>query len=184
MPFPQRVHIFGAAGCGSTTLGRAIARRRGCQHVDADDVFWLPTVPPYRTRRATVDRVRMLEEATRWDSRWVLSGSIVGWGDFLVSSFDLVVFLYAPGHVRLARLRARERQRFGPEIDAGGSMYERHRAFLEWAAGYDTGASSRTLETDANWLAHLPCPVVPLTGDCPTDDQVAHILNLADRLNR
>jgi adenylate kinase family enzyme len=174
----ERVHIFGAAGCGSSTLGRALAQRLECQHVDADDVYWLPTVPPYQTRRAAAERVLMLEAATRWAGNWVLSGSIVGWGDSLIPSFDLVVFLYVPAEVRLARLRVRESERFGREIEPGGSMYEQHRAFLRSAAGYDTGTSGRTLETDANWLAQLNCPVMPMTGECSTCDQVDHILSL------
>jgi hypothetical protein len=146
--------------------------------VDADDVYWLATVPPYQTRRAAPERVRMLEEVTRWATRWVLSGAIVGWGDVLIPTFDLVVFLYIPAEVRLARLRAREWDRFGPEIEPGGSRYEQHQAFLRSAAGYDTGTSGRTLETDANWLAQLDCPVMPMTGECSTDDQVDHILSL------
>lgn len=173
----ERVHIFGAAGCGSSTLGRALAQRLGCQHVDADDVYWLATVPPYQTRRMAAERVRLLEEATRWARHWVLSGSIVGWGDALIPSFDLAVFLYVPAEVRLARLRTREQERFGPEIKPGGSMYEKHQAFLRSAAGYDTGTSGRTLETDANWLAQLDCPVMPITGECSTADQVDHILS-------
>jgi hypothetical protein len=124
------------------------------------------------------ERVRMLEEATRWVRHWVLSGAIVGWGDALIPTFDLVVFLYVPAEVRLARLQAREQERSGPEIEPGGSMYEQHQGFLRSAARYDTGTSGRTLETDANWLAQLDCPVIPITGECSTCDQVDHILSL------
>jgi hypothetical protein len=120
----------------------------------------------------------MLEDATRWARHWVLSGAIVGWGDALIPTFDLVVFLYVPAEVRLARLRARERERFGSEIEPGGSMHEQHQAFLRWAAGYDIGTGGRTLETDANWLAQLDCPVMPITGEYSTDDQVDNILSL------
>ncbi len=120
----------------------------------------------------------MLESATRWAKTWVLSGSIIGWGDALIPGFDLVVFLYVPAEIRMARLRAREQERFGHEIEPGGSMHEQHRAFLRWAAGYDTGTSGRTLETDANWLAQLQCPVMPMKGEYSTYDQVSHILSL------
>jgi adenylate kinase family enzyme len=173
----ERVHIFGAAGCGSTTLGRALACELECQYLDVDDVYWLPTIPPYQSKRAAAERIRMLEAATRWTTSWVLSGAIVGWGDALVPTFDLVVFLYVPAEVRLARLRAREQERFGTAVEPDGSMYEQHQAFLQWAAGYDTGTSGRTLETDATWLAQLNCRVMSMKGECSTCDQVSHILS-------
>jgi cytidylate kinase len=72
----------------------------------------------------------MLEGATHWTKNWVLSGSIVCWGDVLVPTFDLVVFLYVPAEVRLARLRAREQERFGTAVEPNGSMYEQHQSFL------------------------------------------------------
>jgi adenylate kinase family enzyme len=174
----ERVHIFGAAGCGSTTLGRALACELACQYLDVDDVYWLPTIPPYQTKRPAAERVRMLEVATHWTTSWVLSGSIVGRGDALVPTFNLVVFLYVPAEVRLARLRVREWERFGSAIEPNGSMYEQHQAFLQWAAGYDTGTSGRTLETDSTWLAQLSCPVMPMAGERSIGDQVSHILSL------
>jgi adenylate kinase family enzyme len=173
----ERVHIFGAAGCGSTTLGRALACELECQYLDVDDVYWLPTIPPYQTKRVAAERIRLLEVATHWTTSWVLSGSIVGWGDALVPTFDLVVFLYVPAEVRLARLRAREQERFGSAVEPNGSMYEQHQAFLQSAAGYDTSTSGRTLETDATWLAQLNCPVMSMKGECSTCDQVSHILS-------
>jgi len=37
----QRIHILGASGSGTTTLGRALAERLQCPHFDTDDYFWL-----------------------------------------------------------------------------------------------------------------------------------------------
>jgi hypothetical protein len=90
------VHIFGAAGCDSTTLGRALACELECQYLDVDDVYWLARIPPYQTKRAAAQRIRMLEVATHWTTNWVFSGSIVGLGNALIPTFDLVVFLYVP----------------------------------------------------------------------------------------
>jgi hypothetical protein len=75
------VHMFGAAGCGSTTLRRAHACELEYQYLDIDYVYWLPTIPPYPTRRMAAERIRMLEVATHWTTNWVRTGSIVGWGD-------------------------------------------------------------------------------------------------------
>jgi adenylate kinase family enzyme len=37
---PVRVHIFGASGSGTTTLGRTLAERLGVRFFDGDDYFW------------------------------------------------------------------------------------------------------------------------------------------------
>jgi hypothetical protein len=38
-----RIHILGASGTGTTTLGKALADRLNCPHFDADRFYWLPT---------------------------------------------------------------------------------------------------------------------------------------------
>ena len=119
----------------------------------------------------------MLTEATASAQRWVLSGSIAGWGDAVIPSLNLVVFIYVPTEVRLARLQRRERSRFGAALDSGGAMYDQHHAFLRWAAGYDAGLSGgRTLRADATWLGYLPCPLMYLIGECGTAEQVSRVL--------
>ena len=173
----ERVHIFGAAGCGSSTLGWALARRLACQHLDSDDLYWLPTTPPFQRRRTTPERLRLLLEAMKSSCQWVLSGSVAGWGDALIPNFDLVVFLYVPTEIRLARLQSRQRARFGAALDPDGAMYGQHQAFLRWAAGYDPGLSGgRTLWADATWLGYLPCPVMCLIGECGTAEQIDRVL--------
>jgi adenylate kinase family enzyme len=174
----ERVHIFGAAGCGSSTLGWALARRLGFQHLDSDDFHWCLTTSPFQRKRPIPERLRLLSEATTSSHQWVLSGSVTGWGDALIPQFDLVVFLYVPTEVRLARLQRREQARFGTALDPGGSMYDQHQAFLRWAAGYDPGLSGgRTLWAEAAWLGYLPCPVMVLIGEDRTTEQVSRILS-------
>ncbi|MFR2746779.1 MAG: hypothetical protein ACLTBB_07805 [Roseburia hominis] len=50
---------------------------------------------------------------------WVLSGSVTGWYDELVSVFDLIVFVYVPTDIRMERLRRREAERYGDAILPG-----------------------------------------------------------------
>jgi adenylate kinase family enzyme len=179
----ERVHIFGAAGCGSSTLGWALARRLRFQHLDSDDFHWLPTTPPFQKERPKLERLHLLSEATASSHQWVLSGSVAGRGDALIPSFDLVVFLYMPTEVRLARLQRGERARFGALLDPGGAMHDQHQAFLRWAAGYDPGLSGgRTLRADAAWLGYLPCPVLVLIGEdrTRTPEQIDRVLSFWD----
>jgi hypothetical protein len=106
---PTRVHILGASGSGTTTLGRALAERLGCPLLDADDYFWVPTDPPFQQIRVREERQALLRADVPPDQSWVLSGSLCDWGDIFIPLFDLVVFLWIPPAVRLARLAAHER---------------------------------------------------------------------------
>jgi adenylate kinase family enzyme len=156
------VHFVGASGSGTTTLGRALAAKLGVPHHDTDYYFWLPSDPPFQHIRERAERQAMLGEALARTPGWVLSGSLCGWGDVFVPLFDLVVFLWIPPDVRLARLRARERARYGAAIEPGGVRYEASQKFLAWAAGYDEGLEvpERCRKLHEDWLAALPCPVV------------------------
>lgn len=106
----SHVHLTGASGSGTTTLGRALAARLGWRHLDTDDFYWARTDPPFQEPRVIPERTRLLDDATA-AAGCVLSGSMVGWGDVLAPRFDLVLFLALPAEVRLERLRARERAR-------------------------------------------------------------------------
>lgn len=95
---------------------------------------------------------------------WVVSGSLVKWGDPFIPRFDLVVFLSLPPEIRMARLKAREIARYGAAALApGGWAHKMHSEFLEWAARYDTdGIEVRSRVTHDSWLARVPCPVLRL----------------------
>lgn len=41
------IHIYGASGSGTSTLGRLISEQLGYTFMDTDDYFWLPTNPKY-----------------------------------------------------------------------------------------------------------------------------------------
>jgi adenylate kinase family enzyme len=175
-----RIHIVGASGSGTTTLGIALARAICGAHLDTDDFFWLPTDPRFTTKRPPEERLRLLEAELNHHASWVLSGSLMGWGDVLVPRFELVVFLYVPPDVRLERIMKRERQRYGADIDPGGRMYEIHKAFIAWAKQYDTSdLIGRSHARHRAWIGNLPCPVVEITGVPTVEESVECVLATA-----
>ena len=178
---PDHIHIVGASGSGTTTLGSAIGQAYGHVHLDTDDYYWQPTDPPFSVKREPSARMEMLGAALDAHPRWVLSGSLCGWGDVFLSRFDLVIFLYVPTDVRLARLLDRERHRFGAETLApGGATHAVHEAFMVWAAGYDDGGEEmRSRRQHERWLAALPCPLIRLEEP---GDVAAHMARLTERL--
>jgi len=96
---------------------------------------------------------------------WVLSGSLIRWGDALIPLFDLVVFVYVPSKIRVERLKKREYQRYGDATLPGGSRFESTIEFIEWAAGYDSGLlTGRSLPKHESWLEGIGCDVLKIVN--------------------
>jgi hypothetical protein len=162
----MRIHITGASGSGTTTLGAVLASQFSWRHLDADSYYWLPDPRPFTTKRPATERAALLSRDLGMDAGVVLSGSICGWGPEIEDAFDLVVFLYLPAETRVARLRQREIQRHGAADPA----------FLTWAAQYDEGPpEGRSLAKHEAWLAQRACPVLRLDQDEPVAERVARV---------
>jgi adenylate kinase family enzyme len=171
-----RIHVLGASGSGTTTLGAELAAKLGCPHEDTDAWFWLPTDPPYTTRRPAPARLALLVPRLT-GATWVLSGSVLKWGAPLERLFDLVIFLRLDPALRMARLLQRETARYGARIAPGGDMVAASHAFLDWAESYDTaGPEHRSLAAHEQWLAARTCPVLRLDSSAPVEDLVAAVL--------
>lgn len=157
----MRILVIGASGSGTTTVGAALAGHFGLPHIESDDLFWIPTDPPYQYFHTEEVLHDLVQTHLISHDRWVLSGSPCKWGDALMPVLDLAVFLDVPADTRIARLKEREAKRFGDRIAEGGDMYESHVNFLAWSAAYDAGEiSGRSRPKHEAWLAQLSCPVL------------------------
>jgi adenylate kinase family enzyme len=176
-----RIHIFGASGSGTTTLGRVVSAQLGLPQFDADDYFWQKTDPPFTAPHPSEVRAQLLGAALRPHEGWVLSGSVVGWGNAFAPAFTLAVFVSVPHEVRMQRIVARDRARYGPRIEAGGDMFEQSREFFAWAARYDTaGVEQRSRVLHERWIGTLTCPVLRIDDDAPVDAWCARVCAAAD----
>lgn len=163
-----RIHITGASGSGTTTLGCSLAQNLGLTFLDADHYYWLPTVPPFMQKRSGDERLSMLRTDIKGGAKgFVLSGSICGWDPALENCFDLIVFLSIPPDLRLDRLRRREIERYGvvnPE-------------FIEWASRYDEGGLDvRSRKRHELWLADRNCAILRLEGDLSNNKRMNLVL--------
>ena len=80
----------------------------------------------------------------------------------------------------MQRLREREQARHGARIGPGGDMADASRAFLDWAARYETaGTDIRSRAMHDQWLGTLPCPVLRLDSQAPVDSLVAQAVAAA-----
>ncbi len=162
----MRIHITGAAGSGTSTLGKALAAQLGATFLEADDLFWLPSDPPFQAKRPVEERRALLLAQFQRSPQLVVSGSVNAWGAQIEDGFDGIVFLYVDTALRLARLRVRELRLYGKADPA----------FLEWAAQYDAGPpEGRSLARQGAWLAARQCPVLWLEGDLSTQQRLERV---------
>jgi adenylate kinase family enzyme len=174
----MKIHITGASGAGSTTLGLALAKSLSVPYFDTDNYYWEPSEPPFTIRRNRDLRNKMLEEDLTQHKGWVLGGSVISWDDLFLKLFDLVVFLYIPPEIRMQRLKKRESERYGSIIHTDPHRIILYNEFIEWAAGYeDNTTSSRSLKSHETWLQKLTCPVLEIRGDTTVEERLGLIFD-------
>ena len=155
----MRIHVLGASGAGTTTLGRALAQSLAIAFFDTDDFYWIPTDPPYVEKRPVPERVASLRTHLMLHERWVLSGSLVSWSAQIELLFTHIVFVSLSDDIRLERLAARERYRYGARIQPGGDMHAQSQDFLAYAALYESGRMDvRSRALHEYWLQRCDCP--------------------------
>lgn len=166
----QVVHIYGASGSGTSTMGRFICDKLGFFFMDTDDFYWEAADPPYTAKRTVSDRLALMRKDIAEHDGVVISGSLVDWGDELIPFFTLVVRMETDTAIRIGRLKKRERERFGGRIDPGGDMYEAHQKFIDWAAFYDGGGlDMRSKAKHDQWQKQLRCRQIILDGSLPVE---------------
>lgn len=148
------------------------------RHLDTDNFYWKRTDPPFRVANDRADRVRMFAQEAAGLDGWVLSGSMCGWGDPLLPRVTSVVFLYLQTSIRMARISAREQQRYGRRIAPDGDMHTQHLEFMSWAESYDSAlAPTRSLDLHESWMHKLRCPLIRLESDQPVEALVQKVLD-------
>jgi adenylate kinase family enzyme len=175
----RRIHIFGASGSGTTTLGKALSKRLGIPHFDNDDYFWVKTPIPFTEKREADARRRLLEADLLRFREWANYGSFCDWGDFAVPLFTLAVFLWIPHDLRMERLKAREIERYGMDaLSPGGWLHKNHVAFMAYASAYDSAGLDvdiRSRKLHEQWMSSLSCRVFRIEEPLPLGDLVAKV---------
>ena len=169
--------VFGAPGAGTSTVGLALAKELGYNHIETDDISGeMIDEPPFRISYTLDERISRLNTAIEKCNNFVVSGSMWDWGDSFIPLFDLAVFITTPIDLRIERLEQREKERHGERICDGGDMYDRHKWFVAWAKTYDTDNPDRSLKLHENWIDTLTCPVLRVNGTLLVTDIVVQIL--------
>ncbi|MBF4691511.1 AAA family ATPase [Fusibacter ferrireducens] len=177
----KRIHILGASGSGTTTLGEELSKEIDYSHFDTDDYFWIKTDPPYTTKRPVEERIDLISKDIKNSDRWILTGSLCGWGDIFIPYFDLVIYLRIPKEIRMKRLLEREKMRYGKKIEEGNVMYVAHGEFMDWASKYDDGdLDIRSKSSHYKWLKNLNCKVLRIEENIELEDKIKIVRETID----
>lgn len=165
----MKIHIFGAAGAGSTTLGRLLSERLSIKQIDVDDLTWDHTTRPYGKRLPRQMKISRLQAAIADNPTAIVTGSLCGWGDKLVEGFDAGVFLCVPTSERLRRINRRQTENYGVEaIAVGGEYYNDHEALMTWAGLYDYSTPNmRSYAQHRQWMRKRSYPILTIRGVTP-----------------
>ena len=169
----HRINLIGGSGSGTSTLGEKLANFLGYPHFEAEDFYHVKTNPPYQQQRNQQERLELIVEALETSQSWVLSGSVMGWGDHPIFDFTHMIWMLPPQDIRLKRLRDRELTKFGDRVLEGGDMYEAHLDFMNWAEGYERGnLEGKSLERHKTYLTQINCPVLKMAGEMTVEKQM------------
>lgn len=165
----MKIHIFGAAGAGSTTLGKLLSKRLSIKQIDVDDLAWDHTTRPYGKRLPRQAKISGLREAIAGNPAAVVTGSLCGWGDKLINGFDAGIFLCVPTYERLRRINRRQTENFGAEaIAVGGEYHNDHESLMTWAGLYDYSTPNMiSYAQHRQWMRKRSYPILTLRGVAP-----------------
>ena len=159
----MKIIIFGASGSGTTTLAKSLAQQLNCIHLDADEYYWEKTDPPFQVKLPLEKRNENLKTDFHQNEQVIISGSLLTWGDYWNTAFDLGVFLRLPPSIRMERLQHREEVRYGTQLKTNPKIIQQSKDFLDWAARYDDAAfDGRSITQHKKWVQLLDCEVIEI----------------------
>ena len=171
---PNGIIVFGANGCGKTTLGCELARKLNTKHLDVEDYYFEKSEIPYSKPRSKDTVIKlMLVDIEKCDS-FVLSAVTGDYGDKISSMYKLGVFLSVPIDIRLERVKRRTLEQYGERVLVGGDMYEQEHGFLEFVR-------TRNLSIIDEWVKTLTCPILHLDGTKVISENIQLIIQRYNR---
>jgi adenylate kinase family enzyme len=172
---PNGIVVFGANGCGKTTLGCELSRKLNIKHLDVEDYYFEESEIPYSKPRSKDTVIElMLADIEKCDS-FVLSAVTGDYGDKISSMYKLGVFLTVPSDTRLERVERRSLGQYGERVLVGGDMYEQEQEFLKFV-------KIRNLSTIDEWVKTLVCPILHLDGTNPISKNIQLVIEKYNRI--
>ncbi|MCR9277442.1 MAG: hypothetical protein NXH85_05665 [Pseudomonadaceae bacterium] len=165
----ERVHIFGGAGSGKTTLAQRYAKQHQFAHYELDEIYYSNV--PTRSRRERVEREGFLSDIVASD-QWVVDG--IFWQPWVrpaLERADKIIVLAVPESTRHLRVIKRHfRLLKGASPSDWPTFFPTLIELLKHNRAYNSGPLRETLELLAGYEAKVAV--------CESNDEAARALGL------
>ena len=168
--------ICGLNGSGKTTLAKALARKTGFVHMDAEDYFFSNNDHSYKTSRSREEVKNLLFADMTLYQNFIFSTVNGNMNEQINSKYDLVIYLDVPLEIRMDRIKKRSFDKFGKRMLKGGDMYETEKSFFDFVSG-------RTSDHIEGWLNTLACPVLRLDGTKEINESLCTVIPYIGKLS-
>ncbi|MFK7954181.1 MAG: AAA family ATPase [Ekhidna sp.] len=174
----MKILIIGASGSGSTTLAKKIGDQFSFSHLDVDDYYWKKTTPPYQKKVSPSLRRENHYKDFNASEDAIVSGSLVSWGNEWLTLFDLTVFIKIDPSIRMQRLKDREMERYGSQLQSNDLIKKQSADFLAWARQYDDPQfEGRSIKIQQDWINQLSGKILTIDGALPLREKMEIISN-------
>lgn len=164
--------ICGLNGTGKSTLGKALAEKLHFYFIDNEDLYFPKTDPDYiyASPRTRQEVEKLLFHEVKTHENFVFASVKGDYGEAFYPFLQYAIWMDVPKTIRIQRVRNRSFQKFGNRMLSGGDLHDREEQFFDFV-------KARAENTVEEWISSLTCPVIPVDGTRPIEENVTFIIN-------
>ncbi len=146
------IHVMGASGSGTSSLGEYLGRELGFDVIESDFYKWKQTIPQFQVMRPIEESNKLLLDKIANSENLIIAGSLHS-NSVIFKYIDIIIYLKCPTHIRLKRIKQRD-------IDVGrnslnsddAEVRENFLGFLELAKKYNSLGLDKRSRASQKWV--------------------------------
>ncbi len=170
------IHIMGASGTGTTSIGAALAKALSYNVIESDFYKWKQTVPAFQEMRPLEESNALLLEQIEKNKNLIIAGSLHA-NPVTFAYIDLIIYLYAPTRVRMRRIKRRDKLMGYNSMKQDESVRRNFKDFLWCAKNYDNLAfDGRSKLSQEYVISSCNAPVIRINTNKKFDKIMKELL--------
>ncbi len=154
------IHIMGASGSGTTSLGEYLAKKLDFEVIESDYYKWEQTIPEFQIMRKKEESDRLLIDKIKSSKDLIISGSLHS-NPVTFPYIDLIIYLKCPTKIRMERILKRDKELGRNSLESDGEVKENFLGFLYLAKNYNKlGEDKRSKRSQKIVIKESHAPVI------------------------